>query len=128
MNRVSKLPGRECLYYRNGCCLREEYRNPMLNRDWRCLVLKQWEKAHDDFIDRAERFQLDEEDAGKLWERIFLPMQKDYSRCRMYTPGVSDEAIDCTSFLGGLCLKLLPPCKGVCRNFEPMIVADESER
>ncbi len=97
----------------------------MLRRDWRCRILTRWEKAHDDFIDRAERFNLPEAETGALWERVLLSLQGDYSQCEMYETGVDqEEAINCQHFLGGLCLKMLPPCNGICREFTPLSVSE----
>ncbi|MFW5487055.1 MAG: hypothetical protein ACNI3A_01285 [Desulfovibrio sp.] len=97
----------------------------MLRRDWFCRVLLEWERAHDEFIDRAECFNLPDAQAGALWERLFLSMQGKCSRCDEYEAGGDlGEAIDCRHFVDGLCLKALPVCEGICREFTPMSIQE----
>ncbi len=127
---LARFPGVGCRFYLHARCLREEMLNPGLETTRRCSVLASLERSFDDFVDRAERFGLDETEAGRLMERTlpsaaasaracphFMPAQDDPS-----LPPASDEtgpaeAIPCALLLGDCCLRAMPPCEGVCRHF-----------
>jgi hypothetical protein len=97
----------------------EEWLNPGLNQDHRCMAIKTWEREHDDFLRRAEAFGLDEKTAAALWRKqmgrlVFLERQ-----CARFTPDERACAPECALQRDGLCLAALPKCEGKCRYFKP---------
>lgn len=122
-SKISAFPGRNCVFWDSGRCMREERLNPGLNQDFRCSVLKQWESAFDALIDRVDAFGLDDEQASHIWERRLEAMVRRGAHCRDFELNSSDvdseeaPAIACVHVHGDLCLLALPRCNGVCAYY-----------
>ncbi len=117
-NKVTYLPGRRCLFYRHHHCLYEEGLNPGLHADLQCRLLKELQKSFDAFVDRAERFRLDDRTAGRIWKQTSRRLCTTAS-CARYRedPDRDDEA--CMYLHGNACVLLFPLCSRICARFRP---------
>ncbi|NJB66642.1 hypothetical protein GGQ74_000282 [Desulfobaculum xiamenense] len=116
-NNIRRLPGDRCMYFRMGRCLYEEMANPGYHERFRCSMLSNLENAYDDFLDRAEAFNLDEELAGRIWQTFLERFVRTGIDCPDYVPGEWEGVAGCALALGFLCLKALPECEGQCSRF-----------
>ncbi|WP_285906144.1 hypothetical protein [Pseudodesulfovibrio pelocollis] len=116
MADILPLPGDECRHHARGRCLYEEHLNPGYCSTWRCRAIARWESAFDDFLVRAERFELGQEQVAILWERRFTRMVRSLD-CDHYASGGGAELPACAHVRDGLCCLALPPCEGRCRHF-----------
>jgi hypothetical protein len=121
---VTALPGIHCVYYHRGRCFIEEMVNPGLRTQWRCLELNLWLKEYDRFLGQAEHFNLETEDASRIWERRLEGMVCGERQCKRYEPvggaleeDEDDTAIACVYERDGLCVLEFPRCPGVCPQF-----------
>lgn len=117
--RLVRLPGLGCLHHERGRCLYEEALNPGYHRQWRCVVLLRWESAYDEFLERAERFGVDEAGLPGLLHRRFERLTSEDVDCPHHVPGEDETPPQCRLLSGELCLLSLPACGGVCRHFAP---------
>lgn len=115
---VKRLPARDCRYFQGGRCLYEERRNPGYHQEWRCGVLCEWETAYDDFLDRAEAFSLAPADASRMWGERLKKLVARAAACPDYIHGGADSGTGCAYEFEALCLRLVPPCEGMCRRYE----------
>jgi len=113
---IRRLPGKECLYHVRDRCLYEERLNPGYNRRWRCRVLQGWEASYDDFLLRAEAFQLESATVAGLWESRVERLVEQRPDCAEFCRG-GTEVTGCIHTLDELCLLALPVCAGRCRLF-----------
>ena len=116
--RINRMPACDCRYHQGGRCLFEERLNPGYHQRWRCGVLKGWEEAYDDFLDRAEAFSLEPDTASRLWEERLRRLIERAGTCPEYAPGGPDNGTGCVYEFEALCLRLMPPCEGMCRRYE----------
>lgn len=116
--RIRRLPGNDCHHFVHGRCLYEEHLNPGYNRRWRCSVLLSWEDSYDDFLLRAEAFQLEAATAAGLWEGRIERLVEAAPGCGDFVSG-GDGATGCANAVSELCLAALPVCEGRCRKFTP---------
>ena len=117
---VKRLPGTGCRYYNRGRCLYEERLNPGYHEAWRCRVLTAWERAFDDFVDRAEAFDLGQDRAADLWRLRMRRLGPD--GCEAFVPAgqrAPVSVVPCAHAQEDLCLLALPECGGRCRRYEP---------
>ncbi len=119
MGKVSRFSGTGCRFYRQGACLYGEKLNPGLEEGWRCAVFTGWEEAYEDYIGRADNFNLEPAEAAKIWKVKFERLAREEWGCRDYRHDGSGELPGCVHLHECLCLKALPPCDGVCINFQP---------
>ncbi|MUM78365.1 hypothetical protein GKC30_12040 [Pseudodesulfovibrio sp. F-1] len=125
MADILSLPGDVCRHHMRGRCLYEEHLNPGYCAAWRCMAIARWESAFDDFLVRAERFDLGQEQAASLWERRFSRMIRSFD-CERYEPDSGEEMPACVHLCDGLCCQALPPCEGRCRHFRlPQIIPSD---
>jgi len=116
MADILPLPGDVCHHHVRGRCLYEEHLNPGYSSAWRCRAISGWESAFDDFLVRAERFDLSQGQAASLWERRFIRMIRSCD-CDRYEPDGGADLPACVHVRDGLCCLALPPCPGRCRHF-----------
>jgi len=117
MADVKRLPGDGCRHHTNQRCLYEEHLNPGYGTSWRCRVLMRWETAFDEFLERAEAFNVAQDAVPDLWGRKFERMARQAFDCEEYVFVQGGEAPACAHILDGLCHLALPPCEGRCRHF-----------
>ncbi len=121
--KITPLPGVHCLHYLQGHCLLEERRNPGLHLQWRCQVLREWERAYDKFLAQAENFQLELGLATRIWGERLGGMLQQPAPCEHYLPtpeqlpGEDEDVLHCLHSWAGLCILSLPDCGGVCDKF-----------
>lgn len=115
--RITRLPGTSCRHFALGRCLYEEALNPGYHEAWRCSVLRRWEAVYDEFLDRAERFDLEETNLPELWRRRFNTPGEGEPDCPSYEPGLIRDMPECRHLFADLCLLELPECHGQCRNY-----------
>ncbi|MFW5837837.1 MAG: hypothetical protein ACOCVM_07490 [Desulfovibrionaceae bacterium] len=123
--RVRRLPGTGCEHYLAGRCLYEERLNPGLDESRRCAAMQEWMREHDDFLNRAEAFGLDEQRAGELWSRKLERLSHLERDCPGFEPTGCAVLPECGRHLDGLCVSALPPCQGKCRHFKLLINEDK---
>lgn len=123
-NNLSRLPGEGCRHHLAERCLYEEHLNPGYHEQWLCVLQGAWEKAFDDFLERAERFRLKEGDIPLLWRRRFEALIREKGGCERFAYAPRLQLPNCTHVHEQLCVLQLPPCRGRCRHFEP---CDESQ-
>jgi hypothetical protein len=116
MAEITRLPGGLCRHHTFGRCLYEEHLNPGYSLRWRCVVLKRWESAFDDFLTRAELFGVSQEAVPDLWERRFEQIARNCD-CEDYAPCAEAQSPACAHVHGGLCRLRLPDCEGRCRHY-----------
>ncbi|EGJ51297.1 hypothetical protein Desaf_2995 [Desulfocurvibacter africanus subsp. africanus str. Walvis Bay] len=115
---ISRMPGRECAYYAQGHCIYEERLNPGFQTGFRCVVLTRWEDEYDQFLDQAEVFQLDDETAGRIWDKRFRKLAEGPLQCQEFTSGGDVAVVNCIHLLDDVCVLRLPACQGMCRRFK----------
>ncbi len=116
-DNLLRMPGNACRFYSHGHCLLEEVQNPGYDASTMCSVLAKLEEDFEAFIDRADRFGMEELTAAMLWPRFdnramledqcpdfLLAPQKGQGRCLYQNENV--------------CVLLLPRCSGRCSRFE----------
>jgi len=118
MGDITRLPGQGCQHHLSGHCLYEERLNPGYMQDWRCRVLSRWESAFDDFLARAESFGIKPDAVPDLWGRQFERMARDVFDCKQYVCCHAGEPPACIHELDGLCMLVLPECRGRCRHYK----------
>jgi hypothetical protein len=117
VKRIKRLPAGACRYYADGRCLIEEFVNPGYHEQWRCLLLSRLEVEYDRLLTQADNFRLEHETTARIWGGRVRGL--DPGRiCVDFAPGGKDVT-GCRSCRAGICVKRLPPCKGVCRKFAP---------
>lgn len=116
-SKVKRLPGSCCFYFRKGRCLYDEMLNPGYQERFRCRVLRQWEDAYDEFLDRAEAFHLDEAQSSRIWAVRLEKMSDLASQCPLYEARESFGEFVCAKAFGFLCLDEFPVCEGRCQRF-----------
>ena len=114
---LSALPGAGCRHYLAGRCLYEEHCNPGLHEAHQCVMLVRLGRVFDDFLLRAERMGLDEDQAGSIWQSRFPAVLAKEGNCQDYLPGDTTSFPDCGHAAGELCLLAFPICPGRCRRF-----------
>lgn len=117
LDTVTPLPGKGCLFYRNGHCLYEEMINPGFCAANQCVLLQGLQDAFDAFVDRAECFQLDPSVAARIWEhqidRLCVP-----ASCAQYVEDPQGEHGECLYLHANACILLCPFCPGRCPLFQ----------
>lgn len=116
-DKLIRLPGLGCRHHVLGRCLYEDALNPGYHRQWRCAVLQRWEAVYDDFLERAERFGLEEGSAADLLARRFERLTAEEVDCPDYAPGPEESLSGCRLLHEELCLLRLPECGGLCRHY-----------
>ncbi|WP_461209995.1 hypothetical protein [Desulfocurvus sp. DL9XJH121] len=115
---VRRLPAGDCRFFECGRCLREERVNPGYHGEWRCAVLRGWEEAYDEFLDRAEAFSLGPADVSRMWRgRLELQVERA-ALCPDFVRGEGGNGTGCACEFEALCLLRLPRCPGMCRRYE----------
>ncbi|MDQ7032627.1 MAG: hypothetical protein Q9M37_07950 [Desulfonauticus sp.] len=114
MNNIIYLPATDCIFYREGFCLYEEILNPGYFVEFRCKVLKKWEREYEDLLDRAEIFHLDLKVVERIWDKGNRDRLKDMYNCPTFKAG--EDGL-CFYLHGDICLLTLPICKGKCHLF-----------
>jgi len=114
---VVRFPAVGCRHFEQGRCLYEERLNPGYHTAWRCLVLARWEAVYDEFLDRAESFNLTETELGRLWSRRFARLAEEGLPCPDVRVGDAESMPECRHLLEEICLLRLPDCAGQCGNF-----------
>ncbi|MCG8532526.1 MAG: hypothetical protein MI749_17945 [Desulfovibrionales bacterium] len=131
--QVSKLPGIHCAYYIQGRCFYEEHINPGDHEEWQCTEIRRILHEYDDFVERADRFSLDDEEAGKLWEVHEESLPLVGTLCPSYCPnpckqcGKEGQITDCEHEQALICILQLPVCTGVCRRYKHSITAEAAQ-
>ena len=110
-------PHEACLHHRCGHCLFPERDNPGYHSEFKCSVLARWIESYDDFIRRADAFNLSEEISTSIWEKRFASKPVTRRDCADYLPGNGEDALDCRWFEHTLCLLRLPVCTECCDHF-----------
>lgn len=122
--QVQKLPGVHCAYYQQGHCLFEEHMNPGDHAEWTCSEITRFLQAYDEFIDRADRFSLNDEQAARLWDSHEAELPPAGTLCPEFCPDVCKQCVDdgsltdCRYELNLICILKLPVCTGVCRRYK----------
>ncbi|QJB57853.1 hypothetical protein [Pseudodesulfovibrio sp. zrk46] len=116
MSDVKRLPGDGCRHHINKRCLYDEHLNPGYAEGFRCRVLLRWEIAFDEFLERADAFNIEQDAVPDLWGRKFERMARQAFDCEKYE-FAGGEAPACAQVYDGLCLLALPQCEGRCRHF-----------
>lgn len=114
---VLRLPASGCRSYHQGRCLYEEQLNPGLDQGLRCRVLAHWESVYDDFLNRAENFNLAEDELAALWRKRFERLSEEAIDCPDFTPTIMEAMPECRHLFVDICLLRLPECLGHCRNY-----------
>jgi hypothetical protein len=95
----------------------EEQLNPGLDAGLRCTVLAKWEGVYEDFLNRAELFELDEKELGGLWRKRFERLAEEAIDCPDFTPALAETMPECRHLFVDICLLRLPECHGHCKNY-----------
>lgn len=114
---IVRLPAFGCRSYHGGRCLYEEQLNPGFDKRLRCQVLARWEGVYDDFLNRAERFGLEEKDLADLWRARFERLAEEAIDCPDFTPALAETMPECRHLFADICLLRLPECQGHCKNY-----------
>lgn len=112
------LPGQGCRHWLQERCLYEEALNPGLHSDFRCLVLRRWEKIFDDHVSRAERFGLTASETDEIWQQRMSSFLKQKWGCPDFLRDNGEADPVCALLFGDICLLRLPPCPGRCRHYK----------
>lgn len=112
-----RLPGRGCRHWMGERCLYEEHLNPGLPRNFRCIVLEDWEKILEEHVARSECFGLTAKEAGNIWERMAVCLE-DRWECPDFRSDGEASGPSCALLAGDVCLLRLPPCTGRYRRYE----------
>lgn len=122
--QVQKLPGVHCAFYQQGHCLYEEHVNPGDHIEWTCSEITRFMQEYDEFVDRADRFSLDDDRAARLWESHEAELPPAGALCSAYSSDMckqcagGDNLTDCCYELNLICILKLPVCAGVCRRYK----------
>jgi hypothetical protein len=116
--KVRTLPGNRCRFYKFGRCHYEETLNPGYHLEFRCRLLSEWEDRFEEFVSRAERFNLDPETAGKIWAERMRSFYETGSECDRFERGGTMSEIECIHAFLDVCLLKLPECAGQCSHFQ----------
>lgn len=102
--------------------------NPGDNDEWACSEVTRFMREYDEFIDRADRFSLDDDKATRLWEGYVDELPPAGAMCSAYNPvccsdecgqsSDNDNLTDCYYELNLICVIKLPVCAGVCRRYK----------
>jgi len=114
---VLRLPAFGCRSYHGGRCLYEEQLNPGYDQRLRCQVLAKWEAVYEDFLNRAEQFNLTEQDLAGLWRARFERLAGEAIDCPDFTPALAETMPECRHLFVDICLLRLPQCRGHCKNY-----------
>jgi hypothetical protein len=114
---VVRLPAFGCRSYHCGRCLYEEQLNPGLDTSLHCAVLAKWEGVYDDFLNRAELFDVDEQELARLWRLRFERLAQEAIDCPDFTPALAETMPECRHLFVDICLLRLPVCHGHCKNY-----------
>lgn len=117
MVQVNRLPGQGCRHHIAGRCLYEEHLNPGYAAEYRCSVLVRWETAFDNFLERAESFNVAQDAVPDVWGRQFERMAREAFDCELYSYAPDVGAPACAHNHDGLCRHALPVCEGRCRHY-----------
>lgn len=117
MADVKRLPANGCRHHINQRCLYQEHLNPGYTTSWRCRVLMRWETTFDEFLERAEAFDVAQDAVPDLWGRKFERMARQAFDCEKYVFLQGGDVPACAHVLDGLCHLTLPVCEGRCRHF-----------
>lgn len=112
-----RLPAFGCQSYYMGRCLYEEQLNPGLHTQWRCSVLARWESVYDDFLNRAENFDLPETELARLWRLRFERLAEESIDCPDFESTLSEAMPECLHLFVDICLLRLPECSGQCKHY-----------
>jgi hypothetical protein len=115
--KIAPFPGAACDYHRMGRCLYEERLNPGLDASLRCVALVACEAAFDVFLTQADNFGLSDGRAVAIWETRFARLAEKRPDCGLFVPAPEGGYPGCAHLADDLCLKRLPPCRGVCPNY-----------
>ncbi len=113
---VIPLPATGCEHYCGRGCLLRATMDPCLHEQWRCAVVREWERAFDEYLDQVDQFDIQAETATRIWCRRLARLVRA-SACGERKPG-GDSAVSCQNLYYGLCLLRLPKCEGRCENFK----------
>jgi hypothetical protein len=116
--KIRSLPGDKCRFYKFGRCHYEETLNPGYNANFRCRLLAEWEGRFEEFVSRADRFNLDPETAGRIWAERMRSFYTGESECDQFERGGSRSEIECVHAFLDVCLLKLPQCLGQCSHFQ----------
>ena len=106
--------------------MRDEALNPGYTEAFRCVRLLYLSAEWDGFLDRAEAFELSEEEAARIWNTRRHPALASHAVCPCQREGggeysqivdAEDAALDCLFLRLGACLLAMPRCRGVCPQF-----------
>ncbi|MDP2848073.1 MAG: hypothetical protein Q8O35_07760 [Humidesulfovibrio sp.] len=114
---VVRLPAFGCRFYHLGRCLYEEQLNPGFHTAWRCSVQVRWEAVYDDFLSRAESFDLNETELLRLWRLRFERLAEEPIDCPGFSLAQVETLPECLHLLVDICLLRLPACAGHCTNY-----------
>lgn len=120
-SKVTSMPGEGCRFYKYGHCHYEESLNPGFHKRFRCKLLVAWESDFEDFIARAERFNLDPETAGRIWSEKMKSLRGRADACEDFQQGGGASEIGCLHAYLDVCLLALPLCRGQCTHFQPKL-------
>lgn len=113
MGKITRLPARNCIFFRSGRCVYEEALNPGLDPEMQCLVLTELEKKYDHLLTQAEIFDLNTREVEKIWSGRFGEVVSWGMFCDIYEPR-NDEDDRCLRLFGNACMLLFPGCQGIC--------------
>lgn len=122
---LRRLPGDGCRHFLAERCLYEEHLNPGYHDQWQCRLQNAWEKAFDEFLERAECFRLEEGDIPILWRSRFESLVRSQGGCEQYSYAPRLQLPNCRHVHEHLCVLLLPPCEGRCRHYQPCAASQE---
>lgn len=107
-----------CGYYLRGACTRNELQNPGYDEACRCARLVALAAAWDDFLDRAEAFGLNEQDAARIWNSRRHSALSAPGMCPVPSvtarPPARTRLPDCPYLFNTACLLAMPECQGLC--------------
>lgn len=117
-------PMQSCLFYCQGRCFLEETRNPGRDGSHTCRRLTWLLQRWDDFLDRADVFDLTEKEARRVWDTLFQkymkklpPCPEPDSRHGKYERAFIGAVPGCPCLIQTLCLLTMPCCSGKCSSF-----------
>jgi len=123
-DNLVRMPGIGCRFYAHAHCLLEEIRNPGYDASCMCTVLKKLEDHFEDFVDRADKFGIEELTAAMIWPR-FSDRALLENQCPDFLPGPEAGRGECLYLYENACVLRFPQCPGRCTRFEPS--SDDSQ-
>lgn len=114
--RVLSLPARNCVFYKQGFCVRQEMLNPGLDPCTRCRVISTLENGFDHLLQQAENFELSQDQVHSIWKKRMGESVSWEEYCAAYEP-CSREDDRCAFLLGNACYRMFPACQGICRFY-----------